>query len=964
MGTGSPGGRLISPSAGGEPASSTPGAFDLLEREAELGELERLIAGAKGGAGSILLLEGPPGIGKTELLARAVELGSNAGLEVLQASGSELEQDFAFGIARQLFEQPIQELDAKTREQVLDGAAALSAHLVGAHSGLPARTGAPSDLFSLLHGLYWLCANLSASRPLLIAIDDAHWADTASLKFVHYLARRLEGLPILVVLALRSTHPEAPVPLVEAVRAESPVAALELRALSQPATHRLVEESFDQAPDRVFVRACHDVSGGNPFLLTELARSLAADGVAPGAPAAADVLDVRSGTISRHVLVRLSRLGDEAQALARAIAVIGPTAETHRAAAVAGISEEAALEAVDALDAARVLAPQRPLRFGHALLRNAVYDDLTAGRRAALHERAARVLADADQSPEAVAGHLLHSEPSGDEWVVDVLRDAGRSALARGSPEVAVTYLRRALSEGPREPAAILVELGGAAGRAGEPEARDLQRRALDEADNDEVRVRAVVELGMDLANAGHLEESATVVRRTLAEIDPQRRELVRALEMMSLLMAECSVFARRVGSDLVARADDVVTRRGAEAPRGVLAAVAFERAVVSGTAASAAATAELALADGTLFIEQPVDAAGAYYATAALAMAGRMGDAERYLGDAIAQSRSRGSVRGIAFASAMRAIVRHQLGELRAAEEDARTFFELEADTDWSVFRLAAASALANTLLDTGDLPGAREAIADLGRDVDHVLVMSVRLSRARLMLASRESGGVAAELEHCRRWERAWGVRHPVWCEWRPLAALAANLEGDPATARRLAAEQVDLVRDFGSPVALGRALRVAGVVRGGEEGIELLRESVAALEGSEARLDHARALADLGSALRRAKHRVDSREPLRQAIDLALRCGAIPTAEAAQEELRATGARPRRLVLSGVESLTARERQVARLASQGLTNREIAQELFVSKKTVETHLGSVYRKLDVSSRESLAGLLARDD
>ena len=379
MGTGSPGGRLISPSAGGEPASSTPGAFDLLEREAELGELERLIAGAKGGAGSILLLEGPPGIGKTELLARAVELGSNAGLEVLQASGSELEQDFAFGIARQLFEQPIQELDAKTREQVLDGAAALSAHLVGAHSGLPARTGAPSDLFSLLHGLYWLCANLSASRPLLIAIDDAHWADTASLKFVHYLARRLEGLPILVVLALRSTHPEAPVPLVEAVRAESPVAALELRALSQPATHRLVEESFDQAPDRVFVRACHDVSGGNPFLLTELARSLAADGVAPGAPAAADVLDVRSGTISRHVLVRLSRLGDEAQALARAIAVIGPTAETHRAAAVAGISEEAAIEAVDALDAARVLAPQRPLRFGHALLRNAVYDDLTRG---------------------------------------------------------------------------------------------------------------------------------------------------------------------------------------------------------------------------------------------------------------------------------------------------------------------------------------------------------------------------------------------------------------------------------------------------------------------------------------------------------------------------------------------------------------------------------------------------------
>ena len=954
----------MAPQAGEAFAAAAAGTVELLEREAELVEFERLIAAAAAGAGSILILEGPPGIGKTELLARAVERGSDAGVGVLEASGSELERGFAFGIARQLFEQPIHDLDASKRQEVLSGAAALSAHLVGAEAPSSDRSAEPSDLFSLLHGLYWLCANLSASTPLLIAIDDAHWADTASLKFVHYLARRLEGLPILLVLALRSTHPEAPVPEVEAVRTEPLVETLELRALSQPATDRLVEEIFDQAPDRMFARACHDVSGGNPFLLTELARSLVADGVTPGAPAAAEVLDVRSGTISRHVLVRLSRLGDEAQALARAIAVMGPAVEAHQAGAVAGISEEEAIEAIDTLAAARVLAPQRPLRFRHALLRNAVYDDLGAGRRAALHKCAARVLADADQPSEAVAGHLLQSEPMGEEWVVEVLRDAGRSALARGSPEVAATYLRRALSEGPGEPAAILVELGAAAGRAGEPEARELQRRALEEADTDEVRVRAVVELGMDLANSGHLEESSTVVRRTLAELDPARKELIRPLEMMALLMAECSVFARRVGSDLIARADDVVDRHGVHSPRGVLSAIAFERAVVSGTAATASEAAELALADGTLFVEQPVDAAGAYYATAALAMAGRMRDAERYLGDAIAHSRSRGSVRGIAFASAMRAIVRHQLGELRAAEEDARTFFELEADTDWSVFRLGAGSALANILIDTGDLAGARAAIADLGRDVDHVLVMSVRLSRARLMLASRESSSVAAELEHCRTWERAWGVRHPVWCEWRPLAALGANLEGDSATAGRLAAEQVEMVRGFGSPVALGRALRVAGVLRGGDEGIGLLREAVDELESSEARLDHARALADLGSALRRAKHRVDSRDPLRQAIDLALRCGAIPLAEAAQEELRATGARPRRLVLSGVESLTARERQVARLAAQGLTNREIAQELFVSKKTVETHLGSVYRKLDVSSRESLAGLLARNN
>ncbi len=158
---------------------------------------------------------------------------------------------------------------------------------------------------------------------------------------------------------------------------------------------------------------------------------------------------------------------------------------------------------------------------------------------------------------------------------------------------------------------------------------------------------------------------------------------------------------------------------------------IAFERALVSGTAASAAAAAEQALADGSLFIEQPVDSAHAYFATAALAMSGRLRAAESYLGEAIEQCRRRGSVRGIAFASAMRALVRHQLGELHAAEEDAQTFFELEASGDWSVFRLAASAALANVLFERGDVRGAQAVLADTRREVDHVLLLSVRGAR-----------------------------------------------------------------------------------------------------------------------------------------------------------------------------------------------------------------------------------------
>ncbi len=207
---------------------------------------------------------------------------------------------------------------------------------MGAGGPAPPTSGHGSDLFPLVHGLYWLCANLSASRPLLLAMDDAHWADAASLKFVHYLARRIDGLPILLLLTLRSTYPEAQLPMADALRADPAATRIELRALSPSAAHRLVAEIFETAPDRSFVRACHEVSGGNPLLLTELARSLAGDGVMPVEAAVAAVLEVRSDAISRHVLVRLARLGPDARLLAQAIAVMGPGVESHQAASVAG----------------------------------------------------------------------------------------------------------------------------------------------------------------------------------------------------------------------------------------------------------------------------------------------------------------------------------------------------------------------------------------------------------------------------------------------------------------------------------------------------------------------------------------------------------------------------------------------------------------------------------------------------
>jgi DNA-binding CsgD family transcriptional regulator len=202
---------------------------------------------------------------------------------------------------------------------------------------------------------------------------------------------------------------------------------------------------------------------------------------------------------------------------------------------------------------------------------------------------------------------------------------------------------------------------------------------------------------------------------------------------------------------------------------------------------------------------------------------------------------------------------------------------------------------------------------------------------------------------------------VTCPSFLPWRSYAAMAQLALGDVDAARRLTDEELTLARAFGAPRCLGIALCSAGVAQGGDAGEALLRDALTALAPTDARLDRARALTELGALLRRRNRRREARDLLRAALDLAHGCGARPLAQRAETELRATGARPRRVVLAGVEALTASERRVADLAAQGLTNREIAQSLFVTARTVEGHLTNVFRKLDLESREGLAEAMA---
>jgi DNA-binding CsgD family transcriptional regulator/Flp pilus assembly protein TadD len=344
---------------------------------------------------------------------------------------------------------------------------------------------------------------------------------------------------------------------------------------------------------------------------------------------------------------------------------------------------------------------------------------------------------------------------------------------------------------------------------------------------------------------------------------------------------------------------------------------------------------------------------------------ANRFDDARRLYDDAIADARRRGARTTLGFLVTLRALLLVRMGDLASAETDARSALEPFGD-EIAVVAPWLTTSLVDVLVERGELDSASRLVDEhgLAGDLPDLLQMYWVLdSVGKLRVAQGRFEEAVERLRDCGRRVSAWAaeVRNPGLLPWRTSLALALIAAGERDEARALAAEEAELARGFGVPRELGMALRAGALAEGGEVGVEMLREAVAELDRVPAQLELARARVDLGAALRRQGSRADAREPLRAGLDVAHRCGATALAARAHEELVATGARPRRLVRSGIDALTASERRVATMASEGLTNKELAQALFVTEKTVEGHLAGAYRKLDISSRSELPKALA---
>jgi DNA-binding CsgD family transcriptional regulator len=944
----------------------------LLERDRELARIADCLHRAWQGRGGALVVEGPAGIGKTVLLAAARDAAERKGFRVLRARGAELEREFAFGVVRQLIEPVVVGASEEERSQLLDGPPGVAARLLGLPGlgdGVATAASVPPDpSFAVLHGLYWLCVNLTAQRPLALVVDDAHWGDSASLRFLAFLLPRLEELHAAVLLGARPAEAGDSRELLATLTMDPATEVVTVGPLTTRGVATLVAIALGVEPEPEFATACREATGGTPFLVRTLVEALREQQIAPVAASAGKVRDLAPATLSRWAMLRLARLGPDAARLARAVAVL-EQAEFDQAARLAGLAPPDAVRAADLLVRAGVL-DEAPLCFAHPLLRGTVYRDMAAADRAEAHRRSARLLAETNANPARVAEHLLATIPAGDGWTVERLRAAAWEATTRGAPESAVAYLRRALFEppSPEAGAGLLLDLGLAEFSAGLPGWHDQLAAAVESAGDDTTRIAATLLFANALRWHERGAEAIEVCDGVAAHLDGSDGEGRLTLEAMAVACgvgdaATAPLVAERAGALLV------WARKGA-VPRQCVAAAAYVGALANQPADQMADLALRAITAGARPLPEPGDPpwlpGGAFRhpsAVVTLLWAERYDAAQALADAAVAEAQASANGMILPAVLAQRAWLAFRRSDLTAAEADARALLDAPGPSAPPLLLNRAASVLLDVLVERGDLDEAERTLKPLAVDLPGTsqTPMILRHARGRLRFAQHRFGEALDDFRAAGELATGALALSPSYLSWRSEAALAALACGEPDTARLLSDDELELARAFGAPRALGVALRAAGLVAGGHRGETLLREAIDVLAGRDTRLEHARALADLGALLRRSNHRVEARQLLRRAVDTAHHLGAEALALRAETELRATGARPRQVLLTGLEALTASERRIAELAADGLTNREIAQTLFVTARTVEGHLTHVFYKLDVKARTALPAALA---
>jgi DNA-binding CsgD family transcriptional regulator len=910
------------------------GAGPLVERDQEVALIRDSMAGALRGNGQLVLVEGAPGIGKSRLLDVARGLAEDKDVAVLSARASELGREVPFELTRQLLGPGVEPPQGDVADGV-DRGPDLTAWFLDA-------------LLGRIHPPSGRGANL-------LLVDDAQWADQASLRVLSHLVLRLDELPLLMLVALRPGR-GGDDELLTGLRADPRAQRIALDMLSSAGVEEVVSAACGDSSDAQIVAACERASGGNPFYLVELLGEL---NRSAGVTAEA-ISDAAPATVLAAIMARLGRAGQQATALASAVAVLDASPSLKVAAELAELELPTAELVADELVRAHILAADEPVRLAHPLIASTLRSDIGPFARARMHGRAAELLAANGAGDDRVAAHLLLAPAEGDASTVERLRRAAAMARGRGEPAIAARLLKRALAEPPDDAVRgeVLLSLGEVEAMDGSPDALATLEEALGVVDADR-RVEATIALARTLHHAGRFGEAADLAeaaRRELAADDARQHMLLGAWFSSAMLHAPLHP---RIADEISDITDQV--RRGDLPDDPTLSALLaswLNRADVP--VELVRALAEHAFEQDPLVDGDSRGAALGYAAVVLVCV-----DAPATVGlleAAVGAGQERGASIAVAIGRHFLAHAHLHAGRLDQAVTEAELSLEVYrhgwTESAWSTPVLTMAQ------LDRGDLDAAAEAIA-IGDTADPPGAERAMLleARAELRIAQGDPAAALQDALGAGSVADTFGVRSTRLFGWPRVAARAAHACGEFEEAQRLATDAVERAREDGVARQLAAALTAYGTILGEEAGLQALDEAVEVLDKSPARLQRAHTHLARGRLLRRTGKRSTAREDLYGALELGDAMGALPIVHAAREELRALGLRPRRAARTGVESLTPSERRVAELVAEGNATAQVATELYVTRKTVESHLTQIYRKLNITRRGELAAALAED-
>ncbi|MGQ0838814.1 ATP-binding protein [Actinokineospora sp.] len=929
----------------------------LLDRETDLARARDALRAAAERIGSLVVVESPLGMGRTALAHAIATMAEEAGALVLRAAASTLDRQFPFGVVRQLCEPVMAELTDDERDKVVDGVAAVVRPMFAARSctgDVATEAGVQPAQQELLHGVRHLLAVASERRPVVLVVDDLPLADEESLRCLGYLVNRLTGIGVVLVVTVRGGEQASEAPPVRYITNHA-AHVLHPGRLSRADTGTLVRLHFGRPGAEPFIHACHAGSHGNPLLLRSILAELALTGRGPGADLADAVAGCRPAALRDRFVSRLRGQPAATRGFLQAMGLLGAAGDLDLVADLAGLDNIECLEILRSLTRQGLVLPGRPPTFVHPVVGAAVDELVAAEDGDRLHLAAAAVLRRAGKQAEEIAEHLLAVPSPQPEWATDVLTAAAESAAARGAPDLASRYLRRALLDTPSGgPArAVLLVALATVGRAVDPAAsvgHVLEAVSLLRSPRE--RAAAVVRLSpMSLGTAPV--GVGAVVREVAARLgDPDRltgadRELALRVEARVRHLADADALSL---GDAVHRLRTLDGDRHLGSPAGrELLAVLLHTAALTGQvpAHDVIAPAEMLLA---LTVPGP-DAVHSCLplAVTALTVADRPVAAQAWLDTAREQVRAARDPVAAAVVELHQALVLAGRGHLGAAKAAA------VAGLGGAVADPVTASGalLAAMTLDVHDAEFAGRVLRGCGDRTDHpVLIALAQFARGVLAARDGDLATALTRLLDCGRQVERAGWRNPAVFPWRSMVAVLRHRLGDTAAAREYVAAEHELALAWGAPAAVGRTLRLRGAFTPGEAGIRLLRAAVDVLSGSQNELERARAHVLLGGRLL-ARGDGDAAEHLGHGRSLALACGAGWLAERANGGQRLPAA-------ATAPALTPAERRVVELVAAGHTNRAVADELGVSSRAVEKHLTNSYRKLNVAGRAELRATL----